>query len=301
MSKSHLKKEKSFRANQGAVRSIRFNHDGEYCITSGSDKTVKLWNPFKELLLKTYVGHRSDVLEAAGSHDNAHVISGGSDKLILLFDVTESESIRTFRGHNGPVNCVQFNQDSSIVASGSQDGRVKLWDVKSRSRDPIQELACKDSVSSLSINDHSILVGSLDGKIRLFDLRSCTVSTDDLPSPVSCVHFTYDGQCILASCLDHSLFLLDKESGEVLQVFKGHVNSKYRIDSVLFKNDELVVSGSEDGFVYIWSLTDGNVVEKIPLYQHRVIHSLSTHKEKQDHMLIAAEGTIYLWSKASDS
>lgn len=301
MSSSNLQKTKSFKANQGAVRAVRFNSDGEYCISSGSDKTVKLWNPYKELLLKTYVGHRSDVLDATGSFDNSYLISCGPDKLVLLYDVTESESIRTFRGHNGPVNCVQFNHDASVAASGSQDGRVKLWDIKSRSRDPIQELACRDSVSSLSIIDHLILVGSLDGKIRLYDLRSCTVSTDDLPSPVSCVHFTYDNQCILASCMNSSLILLDKETGEVLQVFRGHVNSKYRIDSVLFKNDELVISGSEDGFIYLWSLTEGTIVEKIPMYHHRVIHSLSTHKEKKDHVLIAAEGTIYLWSTPSDS
>ena len=29
---------------QGAVRAVRFNKDGNYCITCGNDKTVKLWN-----------------------------------------------------------------------------------------------------------------------------------------------------------------------------------------------------------------------------------------------------------------
>ena len=300
MSPTNLKKIKSFKCQQQAVRSVRFNYDGEYCITSGSDKSVKLWNPYKELLLKTYNGHRSDVLEAIGSHDNSHIVSCGKDKLVLLFDVTQAESIRSFRGHTGPVNCVKFNLDSSVVASGSQDCRVKLWDMKSRSRDPIQELICNDSVSSLSISDNCILVGSLDGKIRLYDLRFCTVSLDNIKFPVGCINFTYDGQCILASCLNHSLLLIDKETGEILQVFKGHVNSNYRIDSILFKNDEFVLSGSEDGFVYVWSLTEGNIVEKLPMYSHRVIHSLSSHKEKKQFVLMAAEGTVYLWSAADE-
>lgn len=37
---------------QGAVRAVRFNVDGQYCITCGSDKSVKLWNPKRNLLLK---------------------------------------------------------------------------------------------------------------------------------------------------------------------------------------------------------------------------------------------------------
>lgn len=38
----------------GAVRSVRFNKDGNYMLTCGSDKTIKLWNPSRGLLIKTY-------------------------------------------------------------------------------------------------------------------------------------------------------------------------------------------------------------------------------------------------------
>lgn len=36
--------------------------------------------------------------------------------------------------------------------------------------------------------------------------------------------------------------------------YKGHKNVDYRIDSCLSSSDAEVVSGSEDGIVYIWSL-----------------------------------------------
>ena len=38
--------------------------DGNYCLTCGSDKSVKLWNPHSGLLLKTYMGHGQEVLDA---------------------------------------------------------------------------------------------------------------------------------------------------------------------------------------------------------------------------------------------
>lgn len=44
--------------------------DGVYCISSGSDRTVKLWNPHKNLFLKTYSGHGNEVLDACGSSDS---------------------------------------------------------------------------------------------------------------------------------------------------------------------------------------------------------------------------------------
>lgn len=40
--------------------------DGNYCLTCGSDKTLKLWNPHKGTALRTYQGHGYEVLDAAG-------------------------------------------------------------------------------------------------------------------------------------------------------------------------------------------------------------------------------------------
>ena len=38
----------------GAVRSVRYNRDGNYMLTCGSDKAIKLWNPSRQLLIKSY-------------------------------------------------------------------------------------------------------------------------------------------------------------------------------------------------------------------------------------------------------
>jgi WD40 repeat protein len=43
---------KSFDCNQGQVRSVRYNVDGNYCLTCGSDRKIKLWNPKNGLLIK---------------------------------------------------------------------------------------------------------------------------------------------------------------------------------------------------------------------------------------------------------
>lgn len=75
--------------------------DGNYCITCGSDKSVKLWNPLRNLLLKTYIGHGYEVLDAQSSGDNSHICSGGMDKSVVLFDVSTGQAVRKFRDHAG--------------------------------------------------------------------------------------------------------------------------------------------------------------------------------------------------------
>lgn len=107
-------------------------------MTCGGDKSLKLWNPERELILKTYMGHGGEVLDACSSSDNSHIASGGFDKQVFIWDVTTGKVIRKFRGHAANINAVAFNEESSVAFSASLDCSVKAWDMKSNSRDPIQ-------------------------------------------------------------------------------------------------------------------------------------------------------------------
>lgn len=65
-----------------------------------------------------------------------------------------------------------------------------------------------------------------------------------------------DGNCILASCLDSGLRLLDKSTGELLNQYRGHQNTQYRVDAAFSNTDGEVLCGSDDGKVYVWDLVN---------------------------------------------
>src|ERR1700734_4477790 len=75
--------------------------DGNYCLTCGSDKTIKLWSPGRGALIKTYSGHGYEVLDAQSSCDNAQLCSCSLDKAVLLWDVATGKILRKYRGHAG--------------------------------------------------------------------------------------------------------------------------------------------------------------------------------------------------------
>lgn len=153
--------------------------DGSYCLTCGSDKKLKLWNPYKSLLLKTYGGHGNEVLDAAGSCDSSQIVSCSSDKSVILWDVSTGQPMRRLRGHASSVTCVKFNEESTIAVSGSLDNTVMCWDLKSRRNEPIQVLNdAKDCITSLQVTDHEILTGSVDCSVRRYDLRNGSCHAD---------------------------------------------------------------------------------------------------------------------------
>jgi hypothetical protein len=56
---------------------------------------------------------------------------------------------------------------------------------------------------------------------------------------------------------------MDKGNGQLLQSYSGHVNKDYRIRSTMGLNDSVVVSGSEDGALFVWDLLDGKILHRI--------------------------------------
>jgi WD40 repeat protein len=53
--------------HEGAVLAVRFNRDGNYCLSCGKDRTVRLWNPHTGALVKTYKSHAREVRDVHSS------------------------------------------------------------------------------------------------------------------------------------------------------------------------------------------------------------------------------------------
>jgi mitogen-activated protein kinase organizer 1 len=186
---------------------------------------------------------------------NDRFSTGGGDRLVFLWDVASGQIIRRFSGHHHRINDVQLNGESTVIVSASYDATVRLWDCRSQSRFPIQVLDhAKDSVSSVKLTNTEIVTGSIDGCIRIYDIRVGAMISDKIEIPVTCVSLSQDGNCILASTLDSTIRLFDKDNGSCLNEFTGHVNKNYKLTSCLTKSEEKVLGGSEDGKIYTWDL-----------------------------------------------
>ncbi|OVA00249.1 WD40 repeat [Macleaya cordata] len=203
-------------------------------------------------------GHEGAVLAA---RDNSKLSSCGGDRQVFYWDVSTGRVIRKFRGHDSEVNAVKFNEYSSVVVSAGYDQSVRAWDCRSHSTEPIQIIdTFTDSVMSICLTKTEIIAGCVDGTVRTFDIRLGREISDNLGQPVNCISMSNDGNCILASCLDSTLRLLDRTSGELLQEYKGHTCKSYKMDCCLTNTDAHVIGGSEDGFIYFWDLVDASVI-----------------------------------------
>ncbi len=108
--------------------------------------------------------------------------------------------------------------------------------------------ACpQDSVTSVVVHGCEIIASSVDGTIRRFDVRMGRMYVDELHHAITSVSVSHDGLCVLGACLDSTLRLLDKASGQLLASYTGHVHQSVRMDCCLTPDDAYVVGCSETG------------------------------------------------------
>lgn len=104
------------KVHTGPVYVVKFNNTGEYCMTGSEDRSVCLYNPSKNLMIKNYKNiHNYDVYTLDISKDNSKFVSSGGDKNIIVTDVIAGKYIRKFMGHTSRVNSVCFNPENNLI------------------------------------------------------------------------------------------------------------------------------------------------------------------------------------------
>ncbi|CEM08840.1 unnamed protein product [Vitrella brassicaformis CCMP3155] len=286
----------TLRGHKGSVQNVRFNKDGSYCLSCGQDKTLRLWNPHKGLFIKEYKGpHNHEVNDAVVTPDNAKFASVGGDKFGFMWDVATGNVIRRLTGHEGKINCCEFNSSHELLITGSWDRTVRCWDLKSNTRAPLQILKeAKDSVTALCVTDDEILTGSVDGRVRRYDVRMGRLTTDDLKHPIGSVTLSNDENCVLVTCLDDTIRLLEKGTGELLNSYRGHTNHKYRVRAVLDPSDAHIFCGSEDHRLCVWDLLNPKLLHHEKAHGG-AIFTVRFHAEKEAMLTTSADGLIKVW------
>ena len=252
-------------------------------------------------LIQTYAAHGYEVLSLAVAGDNARFVSAGGDRAVFLWDVATAQTLRRFSngGHSSRVNSVTFAGDGdALVVSGGFDTTVRVWDTRSGGGKPVQVLAeARDAVTAVAARGPELLAGSVDGRLRSYDVRAGKLVTDVVGPSVTSLCLARDGRSVLVGALDSSIRLMDRDSGACLRSYAAPArwrNEELRVQSVLGGKERFVVAGDEmtaavdepahppsssrpaasattatnnptDGKVWAWDLMTGQLVATVPV------------------------------------
>ncbi len=142
---------------------VAFSKDGQFMVTTGKDKLVKVWDAAGGKLLKDLKGHTGDVMMAAFSPDGQLVVSASSDETARVWDWRKGKCLKVLK--EKPINKKKlteeeltalaaipppqvawavFSPDGKSVITAGDDFKLKIWDVKTGKKGiEMEDLGCR--------------------------------------------------------------------------------------------------------------------------------------------------------------
>ena len=256
-----------------SVLAVAFSANGKLLVSGSADKTVRLWEAETGKLRRAREEHTAPVNIVAFSLEGEKFWSASS----------QNNMLRSWYSRDGGRWSAKtsVSDDIVITTAFSQYGEIFAEAVElpmavkdkfkfavfSSEIDPYKDFEPiltkhKEKIVALTISPSNefIATGSSDWTIEVWKITDTKLRMD-LGDPlwilkghagtVTSVAFSPSSKMLASGGADQRVRLWDLATGKLLHTFSNHTS---KISALAFTRDDVLVSGSSDGTVFIWNL-----------------------------------------------
>ncbi|PON94206.1 Guanine nucleotide-binding protein, beta subunit [Trema orientale] len=262
----------------------RFIASSQLRDAKASSGSVFYWSWHKpQVEVKSFPAEQINPL--AANSEGTYIVGGGLSGGIYLWEVASGRLLRKWDGHHTRVSCLVFSDDDSLLISGGGDGSVRVWSLLKIFDDYLTQQAshlyeynfmehqrCVNGIKAGYGGHNAIIVSaSSDKTCKVWSLSGGKLLRDIVfPSeieaiamdPVEAVFYAggHDGKIYVAAL--HTDSPNSKNHGlHILRSFEDL--SKVKVNCLEYNvSRNVLISGSEDGWVRVWDVGPGNVIGK---------------------------------------
>lgn len=302
--------------NSRAVRSLAFTPDGQFLVSGGASRTIKIWDVKTRSLVRTLTSSPAqDIITVALSSDGQTLASGSLEGSVQLWNWSTGKLLHTLSGHSDVVKSVAFSPNGQILASGSGDKMIHLWNVSDGSLS--RTIATRQFIETLAFSpiDNMLASAGVERSVDLWDWTTGKLmrSLGRYPSVIYAIAFSPDGQFLAFSpdacspgsdyCKNlpatdkNTLRLWNLQGRQIGQPLSGHTDY---IDDVAFSpSGQTLISGSLDKTVKVWNVLTGAIVPSTAIQENlkdnRRILAIAVRPDGKAFALGSGDGSIKIF------
>ncbi|KAF9059529.1 WD40 repeat-like protein [Rhodocollybia butyracea] len=318
------------------VWNVEWSHDGSYLASGSKDKSAIIWYMGSDskweahLILKD---HQFPVHSLAWSLDDSKLLTG-AEHHIKLWNTKTGSCLRTMEDHTETVTALSWLPDGSGFISGALDRRIIQWDIEGRktlawdatdirvtdlavtpdltrvvtvgmhaptSTDSSSRASRGTPGDTANANGSSASINAPlapENRCIIYHLSTRQVeSSIKLDGELTSVKISQDSRYALINHSPDEIQLWDLRLGRLARKFTGQRQGRHIIRSCFGGIDgSFVVSGSEDGNVYVWHRETGSLLEILSGHGEGSVNSVAWNpRNEQMFASCSDDHSIRIW------
>ncbi|RDB21395.1 WD repeat-containing protein 26 [Hypsizygus marmoreus] len=279
------------------VGCLAWSKDDSILLTS-AENFIKLWNTKTGLCLRTLDNHTETVTALAWLPDGSGFISGGLDRQIFQWDA--DGSLRDKWGATAiRVTDLAVTPDFTRLVTVGMHHLPSMSSVGEASG-PTRDTQAHPGDAAAGSGNGAGMTGSRSSENRMiiYDLATKQiVSSIRLEGELTSVKVSQNSQYALINNAYDEIHLWDLNAGRLARKYTGQRQGRHVIRSCFGGADgNFVVSGSEDGNVYVWHRDSGALLEVLSGHGEGSVNSVAWNPRNERMFASCSDDrTIRIW------
>ncbi|MEP7195700.1 MAG: caspase family protein [Saprospiraceae bacterium] len=299
----------NFIAHKLAINAICFSPDGKSILTASDDKTICQWD-LKGQLIKKYSNHVSPISYVNFMSDKKYAILTMNKNAVanIWNNIDFSfKSFRSIKSVNAPF--VAIHPSGEFYMSGGDNGKLTGRnyfplhpELKNKKDDTEININLNNQITSLSYSydGKNILTGHLNaGGARLSDLEGKQLKVYKQNESIGNAIFSPSGKYMATSGFSENIITVFDLTKSEKPINRFSLPS--RIISIIFINDSIICTGSQNGLIEKWNSFSGNLIGQLGIVNGVQVNALCY---SSNNSLLASgdnAGLIKIWNLNSNN
>uniref|UniRef100_A0A7S0MZX6 Uncharacterized protein n=1 Tax=Pyramimonas obovata TaxID=1411642 RepID=A0A7S0MZX6_9CHLO len=249
----------------------------KYVYSASLDNTVRMWDAYDMVCLRTLEEHRSDLASMRFCEAHNVLVTGHDDGTVRLWNLDTSSTIN-MRKHENTVSCILtavLKRGEEFVLTGGFDGRVGIWDVRKKSNArphlvTMFEAHANSEVLCILHDPHknTIVTAGNDTVIKVWSAGTYELVGQHTGHTEAVMCLTLDANFLFSGSEDTTIRVWDALSKATVSGPAGHRRKKTVIKTLvghtrpvtgldMLEETGHLLSCSLDGTLKVWNYTMG--------------------------------------------
>lgn len=250
-------------AHKGGVYGVAWKPDGTQLLTVSGDKTCKLWDVEKRILLtKFLMGDAVEDQQVSCLWQGEHILTVSLSGFINYLDLANpTKPKRIIKGHNKPITAVSLSEDRSIIYTASHDGAVTNWNSGNGTNNRVEGNGHGNQVNGLKAHGDFMYTCGIDDSLKQINVEGNTYTGVDLKLPCQPrgMDVLKEQNIVVLGCVTEIIVVQDNRKALSLPI-----SYEASCVSINAETQEVAVGGS-DNKVHVYSLNGAQLELKLEL------------------------------------